>query len=98
MNELEIQTLNDSTLKNDIIVVDFIDGTEHHYQNELLHRDNDQPAVIDNGTKIWYQNGELHRDNDLPAVTYPNGIKQWYQNGLFIRNNIKKRTIKINYE
>jgi len=51
-----------------------------------------------NGTKIWYQNGELHRDNDLPAVTYPNGTKQWYQNGLFVRNNIKKRTIKINYE
>jgi len=32
------------------------------------------------------------------TITYPNGTKKWYQNKLFIRNNIKKRTIKINYE
>jgi hypothetical protein len=34
-------------------------GTKKWYQNDLLHRDNDQPAVIyANGAKEWYKNGK----------------------------------------
>ena len=36
-------------------------GSKFWYQNDLYHRDNDQPAVIyANGSKLWYQNGKIH--------------------------------------
>jgi hypothetical protein len=55
-------------------------------KNDLIHRDNDLPAVVyDDGTKEWYQNDLLHRDNDLPAIIYDDGEIRWYQNGIFIR-------------
>jgi len=56
------------------------DGTKTWYQNGLLHRDNDQPAVIRRyGNKNWFQNGKLHRDNDLPAIIHSDGSQFWYQ-------------------
>ena len=55
--------------------------------NRVIHRDNDQPAVIRaNGTKFWYQHGNLHRDNDQPAVIYADGYKAWYINGNRVSN------------
>jgi hypothetical protein len=58
------------------------------YQNNLIHRDKDLPAIIDNeGNKFWYQNNLIHRDNDLPAVIKKDGSKFWYQNGLLHRDN-----------
>jgi hypothetical protein len=57
-------------------------------KNDLLHRDNGQPAIVcANGSKEWYQNNLLHRDNDLPAIVWLNGTKQWYQNGKYHRDN-----------
>jgi hypothetical protein len=45
--------------------------------NNLIHRDNDLPAVIwANGRKDWYINGKTHR-NDGPAVILENGDKMW---------------------
>jgi len=36
------------------------DGSKIWYQNDKLHRDNDQPAIINaNGSKGWNQNGEF---------------------------------------
>ena len=56
--------------------------------NGKLHRDEDQPAVINaNGSKYWYQDGLRHRDDDLPAIVYANGTKEWYQNGELHRGN-----------
>lgn len=36
---------------------------------ELLHRENDKPAVIEgNGTRKWYKKGRLFRDGGLPVA------------------------------
>jgi len=53
------------------------------FKNDLLHRDNDLPAVIySDGTKCWYKKGNKHRDNDKPAViNRDSGSKYWYKNG-----------------
>jgi len=57
-------------------------------KNDLLHRDNDLPALIfPSGSKEWYQNNLLHRDNDLPALIFPNGEMRWHQNDLLHRDN-----------
>jgi antitoxin component YwqK of YwqJK toxin-antitoxin module len=62
-----------------------------------LHRDNDQPAVINvNGSKYWYRNGQLHRDNDQPATIDSNGTKEWYKNGQLHRDNDKPAVIYSN--
>ena len=61
-------------------------GTTIYRFNGKIHRDEDQPAVIEtNGTTGWYQDGHPHRDNDLPAVINANGDKWWYKDGKFIR-------------
>lgn len=58
------------------------DGNRKWYQNGLLHRDDNLPAIeCKNGDKYWYQNGLLHRDWDLPARVSVNGNNVWYQNG-----------------
>ena len=52
------------------------------YQNGLIHRDGDKPAIINsNGDKYWYKNGKMHRDEDNPAIIFTNGEKKWYKNG-----------------
>jgi hypothetical protein len=58
---------------------------KYWYRERLLHRDNDQPAVIHStGEQFWYQNGFLHRDNG-PAAIYENGIVlEWYRYGQYI--------------
>lgn len=54
-------------------------------EDGLLHRDGDEPAMIeDNGCKYWYKNGYLHRD-DGPAWTHPNGSFIWYCNNVVHR-------------
>jgi len=66
-------------------------GTQRCYQNDQLHRDNDQPAIIDSDGRqeCYYQNGQLHRNNDLPALIISDGTKKWYQNGEIDASNIK---------
>jgi hypothetical protein len=51
--------------------------------NGRLHRDGDEPAIIEFQIKMkkWYKYGHLHRDGDLPAVEGPNE-KHWFKNGL----------------
>ena len=73
-------------MKNECIIDS--DRNKRWYQNNLVHRDNDEPTVIDsNGDKLWYQNNLLHRDHDKPAVIYNSGTKEWYQNGVLHRDN-----------
>ena len=63
-------------------------GTKRWYKNDLLHRDNDLPAIeYASGDKFWYQNNLIHRDNDLPAIEWDNGDKWWHQNDLLHRDN-----------
>lgn len=62
-------------------------GEINRYRNELLHSDNDSPAIIyQNGTKIWYKNGYIHRDNG-PAIICSDGRKEWWKNGLRHRDD-----------
>ena len=79
--------------------IEYTNGDKKWYKNEILHRDNDLPAVeFENGTKKWYQYGLLHRDNDLPAIEFCNGTKQWYKNGkLYNKDHYKKSNYNIIY-
>ena len=61
-------------------------GTQFWYNNDLLHRDNDLPAIIyKDGTQRWYNNNKLHRDNDLPAIINADGTQCWFINGVLHR-------------
>ena len=63
-------------------------GNRHYYKNQLLHRDDDLPAVeYSNGDKHWYKDGKRHRENDLPSIEYSNGTKKWYKNGILHRED-----------
>jgi hypothetical protein len=44
------------------------------YHNDVFHRENDQPAVVNGKSKIWYKHGEVHRDHGLPAVVEEKGV------------------------
>ena len=56
-------------------------GTIEYYNDNGLHRDGDEPAVVQpNGGQLWYKNGEIHRDGDKPAVIHANGDQFWYKN------------------
>jgi hypothetical protein len=58
-------------------------GDELWYQNGVLHRDGDFPAVIRQNGKslIWIKNGHSHREQG-PAIILPNGRQEWYLNGV----------------
>jgi len=44
-------------------------GTRVYYKNEMIHRDDDLPAImVANGNLYWYQRNSLHRDGDKPAI------------------------------
>ena len=69
--------------KKEIVLTDYCVSFR---KNNLLHRDNDLPAIIYvDGSKVWYQNDLLHRDNGHPVIVRANGTKLWYQNGTCIR-------------
>jgi starvation-inducible outer membrane lipoprotein len=64
------------------------EGLKRWYKNGKIHRDNDQPAVIDvDGYKAWHKNGEYHRDNNLPAII-KDDMKWWYINGKYIKTEM----------
>jgi len=56
----------------------------HYHRLGELHRDDDQPAIIQaDGTMHWYQYGNLHRTQG-PSRIYPDGRCEWYNNGVHI--------------
>lgn len=72
-------------IKNGLVVNDV--GDKSWYKNDVLHRDNDLPAIEwTSGTKQWWINGKLHRE-DGPAIEYRNGDKFWYMDGRLNREN-----------
>lgn len=61
----------------------FKDETRYHrkwYKNGLLHRDNDEPAIVKGNKKEWFLNGIHDRVNNLPAVCEFNK-KMWFKDG-----------------
>lgn len=57
-------------------------GTIKHYRKDVLHRDDNLPAVIFfNGDKEWWENGRLYKR------VLSNGITSYYKNNLL--HNIK---------
>lgn len=62
---------------------------EYHFKNNLLHRDNDLPAMIcENGNRIWYQNGKFKRENGLPTIVRYDGQQDWTnEDGQLHRDN-----------
>lgn len=48
----------------------------------LLHRDNDQPAVVHpDGAKAWFRHGKLHRDVGPAYIDPTTGAQQWWIDG-----------------
>lgn len=52
-------------------------------RGNLIHRDFDKPAVIQDRVKMWYYRGLLHRD-DGPAMEYIDGTNRWFKHGCSI--------------
>ena len=59
-------------------------GNTEHYKNNVLHRDEDLPAVIfARGDLEYYKYGKRHRNNG-PAVIRACGTCSWYKNGVHL--------------
>ena len=51
------------------------------YKNNLIHRANDKPAIVEfNRIRWWYQDGKCHRDNDQPAMVSERCLI-WFRHG-----------------
>ena len=60
------------------------DGNKRWYKGGLLHRENDQPAiVVANGDKHWMQNGQWHRVHG-PAILFASGYEEYWIDGKMI--------------
>ncbi len=51
------------------------------YRRGRLHREGDEPAVIDNDAKYWLHNGKYWRIHDLPVFIDADGTQSWYRVG-----------------
>jgi hypothetical protein len=50
-------------------------------ERNLIHRENDLPAIIKGKHMEWRINGVSHRENNMPATIYKDGTKEYYLNG-----------------
>jgi hypothetical protein len=73
--------------ENDKPAIIRANGSQYWYDDGLLHRDNDLPAITHNGLCIWYNHGYRHRENDLPAFVSNTGETKWYKDGSLHRDN-----------
>ena len=65
--------------RHDGPTVTWADGEVQWYYNNKLHREGDEPAVIDyDGTQYWFKHGLFHRDGG-PVKTQPDGYQEWAQ-------------------
>lgn len=63
--------------------IEFTDGAEMWYRNNLRHRV-DGPAIsFNNGDRMWYRHGKLHRLFG-PAVMWARGHREWHIFGILI--------------
>lgn len=70
------------------------------YHRGLLHRDNDEPAMINaDGTLVWLKNGLIHRDGDKPAVVNKRlQYATYYKQGKYHRDSGKPAMINHSAE
>ena len=62
-------------------------GNYYWFKNDLLHREEDLPAVeLFDGKKLWYKEGVLHRNGEPAIITF-NEEYMWYQHGLLHRED-----------
>ena len=59
----------------------YSDGVYYRDKNDEVHRDGDEPAVVDEYGKQWYKHGKRHRDDDKPAIIDQWGEETYYKNG-----------------
>ncbi len=66
----------------------YICGTHvKYFNNGVLHRNEDQPAVIYfNDVEIYYKHGETHRNDDKPAICFADGGVKYYKNNKLHRD------------
>jgi hypothetical protein len=69
-------------INSEHVVTDGI-GTQRHFTNGVLHRDNGPAVECSNGDKYWYLNGKLHRV-DGPAYLEADGTCGFYDHGQLI--------------
>ena len=67
-------------------------GNKRYYKNNLLHRDDNLPAIeYADGETQWYKEGKLHR-LDGPAREWYRWIKykEWWVEGKYICNTTQE--------
>ena len=66
---------------NDVISIEYSDGSKEQYKNGKLHRDGGLHAYehpdrcYGSICKEWYKDGKRHRDGDFPAVIHSDDFK-----------------------
>jgi len=72
---------------------------KYYYQNDLLHRNDDLPAIeYPDGSKFYYSHGILHRVGG-PAIIKADGSKSYYLKGIWYSkkeycNKLKEKPIR----
>jgi hypothetical protein len=61
------------------VVVDW-GGSELHYLDGKLHREDEPAVTLPNGTEFYFLHNKLHRE-DGPAVTCPGRYEEYWLNG-----------------
>lgn len=57
------------------------------YCKGLLHRGDDQPAIVTTTMKAWYKDGCLHREHNQPALVFDSGEVWYYVRGALHRTD-----------
>ncbi len=61
------------------------DGTRVWRKNGMLHRDDDEPAIIHpDGSMEWWYEDSLHRIGK-PAYIDADGTQMWYENDILMK-------------
>jgi hypothetical protein len=87
----------------EMLMIETENCVKYGYYNEknqfILHRENDEPAIIyKNGDKEWFCHGLFHRQL-LPATIYiyrrPNGsyfqTEEYWENGVYIKTSWSRK-------
>lgn len=86
------ETINN--IEHNVFVIE--EESYFYFVDNLLHRENDLPAIIwADGSKIWAINGQIHRNKPLPSIYWSFGKKEYYwENIPKKKENIEKIFLK----
>lgn len=69
------QTINN--IEHLVLVIE--EESYFYFVNNLLHREDDLPAIIwGDGSKIWAVNGQIHRNKPLPSIIWSFEKNEYY--------------------